>query len=135
MVVRTIKHVGYRGAVLMVLGVFGLFFGLGSLGNPPSQRALDNAQVIMYLAGGELWPWYLVWTVVGLLCWVGAFWKRIDPYAYASFMFVCGIFTFGYFTAQLLSWCGLVHHVDRGWVSALIFATLGFLGHVESRRA
>lgn len=132
---RLIKHVSFRGIILLIFAVFALALGLGSLGTSIPPQAQVNAHVITDIAPLEFW--YGVWTLTGVLCILGAFIKRLDPIAYGMWIFLCTVFVFGYSAAEYLAWRGALltePPVLRAWLSALFFGALGLLGYIESRR-
>lgn len=132
---RVIKHVSFRGGILLIFAVFALVFGLGSLGAHVPEQAQVNAHVITDIAPLEFW--YAAWTFTGVLCVLGAFIKRVDPIAYGAWIFLCSVFVFGYSAAEYLAWRGALltdPPVLRAWLAAAFFGALGLLGYIESRR-
>lgn len=108
-------HIGRRGAIIGFMGTIALIIGLGSIGQPPPEQGLINAQFLVQLL--PLQFWYGVWTVVGMICLTATFWKKMEVAAVGSFSFVCGVFSLGYFAAEIFG----EGPVSRAWAPGILY--------------
>lgn len=82
--------VGRRGASLMFWGFLAFSSGMVSFSTQPEQREIDN---IHFLAAYvPLWVLSTAWTVAGILCFVAAFWKRLEEPAFAVMSFMATVY-------------------------------------------
>lgn len=114
MPMRVIRNAGRRGAFYALFGFLALLFGLGSQLDPPREQALVNARVITAIA--PLNFWYASWTVVGFLCFLAIYIKRLERITSGAYAGLAGFFSMGYFLAQFI-----VPGSQRPWILALFF--------------
>lgn len=111
-------RLGYRGAVLVILGFVDLLFGF-SLVDPTH----DTLRTSAYQWRGQYapaWVWGALWIAVGVVLFVGAL-SRHDEFPYAAAIGIKVLWGM----LGLMSWA--VGGVERGWVSTVAWGGFGLL--------
>ena len=117
--VRPFFHrIGRRGGALLFLAFIDFVYAY-SFAYPPKE--ILGAPVFKFY--NEILPikgWALIWLTVGIVCFIGAFFKR-DAFSFATAMMMKMIWGL----VNLFSWFS---GVDRGYLSASVwFVFAGFL--------
>lgn len=113
---RALTHrIGRRGAILLILAVIDVSYGLSLIG--PASETLGLAATRWREHYAPLWVWGLGWLVIAVILIVSAF-LRNDRFGYAA---AIG-WKIAWSATTLASW--IIGGVDRGWVSSIIWAVV-----------
>ncbi|MFL6109949.1 MAG: hypothetical protein ACJ786_01130 [Catenulispora sp.] len=113
---RALMHrIGRRGAILLILAVIDVSYGLSLIG--PPRETLSMAVMRWREHYAPLWAWGIGWLVIAAILIVSAF-LRNDRFGYAA---AIG-WKIAWSLTTLASW--IVGGVDRGWVSSIIWAVV-----------
>jgi hypothetical protein len=108
-------RIGRRGAILLILSVIDIAYGLSLIG--PASETLGLAATIWREHYAPLWVWGVGWLVIAAILIVSAF-LRNDRFGYAA---AIG-WKIAWSLTSLASW--IVGGVERGWVSSIVWAVV-----------
>lgn len=115
LVVHVADRIGRRGTSLLFFALLDLVYGL-NLARPPAESKLSpTLAFIRYIA--PLPVWAALWVAVGVVCLAGAFMHH-DRWAFTA---AVGLKTL-WGATFLTGW--IVAHLERGWVSAVIWLAM-----------
>jgi hypothetical protein len=118
--VSALTHrIGRRGAILLILAVIDIAYGMSLVG--PASETLGLAATIWREHYAPLWVWGVGWLVIAAILIVSAF-LRNDRLGYAA---AIG-WKIAWSLTALASW--IVGGVERGWVSSIVWAVASALG-------
>jgi hypothetical protein len=114
--VSALTHrIGRRGAILLILAVIDIAYGMSLVG--PASETLGLAATIWREHYAPLWVWGVGWLVIAAILIVSAF-LRNDRFGYAA---AIG-WKIAWSLTSLASW--IVGGVERGWVSSIVWAVV-----------
>ncbi len=119
------SRLGYRGAILLLFSIFHMLYPLSlvdAASGPPTSAVLWRESIM-----ATTW-WVAIWVASGVVCAVFAF-LRSDGIGYM----IAFLVEFGWMVLGLASWA--VGGVERGWVTAVLFALPAAILFVDSGRA
>lgn len=112
------RRVGRRGSALLLFATLDLIFGWSLLDPTPTVLASPGYRWLGSVLPVQVWG--ALWTVVGLLCLIGAFLREDSPawVAAMAMKVMWGVLWFcGWWLADL----------ERGWVSAAVWLPMAAL--------
>jgi|1185.fasta_scaffold220807_2 hypothetical protein len=119
------RRIGRRGAILLILAVVDVAYGLSLMAPPPD--SVGSAATVWRQHYAPLWVWGTGWLVIAAILIVSAF-LRDDRFGYAAaigWKIVWALTT-------LTSW--IIGGVPRGWVQSIIWAVFAGMIVVDAGR-
>lgn len=121
---RVLKaRVGFRGASLLTFAFID-FVQAYSLWDPATQPKVDMRVPVLrsYQAFLDVMPfrwWAVLWGVVGVICAVQGFARRVDVFGFTAAMFIKALWSAGF----LYAW--FEYDAYRAWVAASVWFVFG----------